>query len=70
VRIACRACLRETEIERPEFACPACGSARIDVVGGREMHLKEILGVRQTADGGRHKKRSKSSSTSQTPNPK
>jgi hydrogenase nickel incorporation protein HypA/HybF len=70
VRITCRACGRETEIERPEFACPACGSTQIDVSGGREMHLKEILGVRRTADGGRPKKKSKSSSPSQTPNPK
>jgi hydrogenase nickel incorporation protein HypA/HybF len=49
VRIACRACGREATIERPEFACPACGSSQIDVTGGREMHLKEIIGVRRKA---------------------
>ena len=70
VRIACRACLREAAIERAEFACPACGSTQIDVIGGREMHLKEIIGVRPTADGGRQKKKSKSNSKSQIPNPK
>lgn len=47
VRIACRACGREAVIERPEFACPACGSTAIDVVGGREMHLKEIVGIKR-----------------------
>jgi len=44
VRIACRACGHETEIEKPEFACSSCGSTQIDVTGGREMHLKEITG--------------------------
>lgn len=56
VRIACRACLREAEIERPEFACSSCGSTRIDVIGGREMHLKEILGVGRKAEGARQEK--------------
>jgi hydrogenase nickel incorporation protein HypA/HybF len=45
VRIACRVCGRETGIERPAFACPVCGSTAIDIVGGREMHLKEIIGT-------------------------
>jgi hydrogenase nickel insertion protein HypA len=49
VRIACRACGRETVIEKPEFACSACGSTQIDVIGGREMHLKEVIGVRRKA---------------------
>ncbi|MBN2346091.1 MAG: hydrogenase maturation nickel metallochaperone HypA [Candidatus Aminicenantes bacterium] len=60
VRIACRACGKETEIARPEFACPGCGSTAIDVVGGREMHLKEIIGSmakgtskKHLVDGGR-----------------
>lgn len=44
VRIACHACGREAEIDKPEFACAGCGSTRIDVVGGRELHLKEIIG--------------------------
>jgi len=42
VRIACRACGRETLIEQPAFACSACGSTTIEITGGREMHLKEI----------------------------
>ena len=57
VKIACRACGKESVIERPEFACPACGSTGIDIVGGREMHLKEILGVRHKVEGARSKKR-------------
>jgi len=60
VRIACRACGRETVIEKPEFACPGCGSTQIEVTGGREMHLKEIIGSeakgqRQKAKGERKK---------------
>jgi hydrogenase nickel incorporation protein HypA/HybF len=44
VRITCRACGRGAAIERPEFACAACGSTAIDVTGGKEMHLKEVSG--------------------------
>jgi hydrogenase nickel incorporation protein HypA/HybF len=42
VAITCRACGRETALERPEFACPGCFSTDIEISGGREMHLKEI----------------------------
>jgi hydrogenase nickel incorporation protein HypA/HybF len=45
VRIACRACGRETLIEQPLFACAFCGSTNIEITGGREMHLKEITGT-------------------------
>jgi hydrogenase nickel incorporation protein HypA/HybF len=48
VRITCRACGKETEIVKPEFACPGCGSTSIDITGGREMHLKEVIGIKQT----------------------
>lgn len=53
VRVACRDCGHEAEIGTPEFACARCGSTRIDVVGGREMHLKEIVG---SAPKGKSKK--------------
>ncbi len=48
VRVTCRACGRETEIDKPEFACAACGSTAIDVTGGREMHLQEVVGLKRT----------------------
>jgi len=44
VAITCRACGKETVIEKPEFACSSCGSMNIEITGGREMHLKEIVG--------------------------
>ena len=47
IRVSCRACGHETVIEKPEFACSACGSTAIDVTGGREMHLKEVVGVKK-----------------------
>jgi hydrogenase nickel incorporation protein HypA/HybF len=56
VRITCRACGKEAGIERPEFACPACGSTDIEISGGREMHLKEITGARRAASPARRKK--------------
>ncbi len=51
VRITCRACGQETLIEQPLFACAACGSTDIEITGGREMHLKEIMGVGRKAEG-------------------
>lgn len=45
IRVACRACGRETGIERPEFACSSCASTDIEITGGREMHLKEVIGA-------------------------
>ena len=45
IRITCRACGRETVIERPEFACSSCASTDIEITGGREMHLKEVTGT-------------------------
>jgi Zn finger protein HypA/HybF involved in hydrogenase expression len=45
IRITCRACGKETRIERPEFACSLCASTNIEITGGREMHLKEVVGT-------------------------
>jgi hydrogenase nickel incorporation protein HypA/HybF len=59
IHITCRACAQETLIEQPLFACASCGSTNIEITGGREMHLKEVIGVRQTVDGGRLKKKDK-----------
>jgi hydrogenase nickel incorporation protein HypA/HybF len=47
VRIACRVCGKETVIEQPVFACSSCGSTNIEITGGREMHLKEVIGRKQ-----------------------
>jgi hydrogenase nickel incorporation protein HypA/HybF len=57
VQITCRACGKETLIEEPTFACSSCHSTDIEVTGGREMHLKDIIGVRSRVDGGRLKKK-------------
>jgi hydrogenase nickel incorporation protein HypA/HybF len=51
VRVTCRACGRETGIERPEFACSSCASTTIEITGGREMHLKEVIGEGRRAEG-------------------
>jgi len=70
VRVTCRACKQESLIEHPAFACSACNSTDIEITGGREMHLKEVIGAGRKADGGRQKKKSKSNSKSQIPNNK
>jgi len=59
VRITCRACAQETRIEQPLFACASCGSTDIEITGGREMHLKEVIGVGRTAEGKRPKNKDK-----------
>ena len=55
LRITCRACGKETLIEQPTFACSSCTSTVIEIPGGREMHLKDIIGVRCTAAGKKKK---------------
>ena len=55
VSITCRACGKKTWIEEPTFACSACNSTDIEITGGREMHLKEVIGVRSTVHGKRSK---------------
>ena len=57
VVITCRACGQVTVLEQAAFVCPACTSTDIEITGGREMHLKDIIGVRLTVDGGRLKKK-------------
>ncbi len=51
IRVTCRACGRESGIERPEFACSSCASTDIEITGGREMHLKEVIGKGRRAKG-------------------
>lgn len=59
VRVSCRACGRETLIERPAFACAACASTAIEITGGREMHLKEITGTEAKGKSKKEKVKSK-----------
>jgi hydrogenase nickel incorporation protein HypA/HybF len=47
VAITCRACGQKTELEAAAFTCPACTSTDIEITGGREMHLKEIEGIKK-----------------------
>ena len=47
VQITCRACDHETKIEHPAFVCSACNSIDIEITGGREMHLKEVEGIKK-----------------------
>jgi len=56
IRVTCRACGRETGIERPEFACSSCASTDIEITGGREMHLKEVIGEGRRAKGEQRQK--------------
>ena len=55
VAITCRGCNQVTVLEQAAFLCPGCGSTDIEITGGREMHLKEVIGVRRKANGVRLK---------------
>jgi hydrogenase nickel incorporation protein HypA/HybF len=57
VAITCRVCSKVTILEQATFACAACGSADIEITGGKEMHLKEINGIRHKTDSGRQGKK-------------
>jgi len=57
VAITCRACGKETRIEKPAFACSSCSSMDVEISGGRELHLKEIDGFRHKTDSGRQGKK-------------
>lgn len=43
VTALCRGCRHPFEIDEPVFACPACGSTRLEVTGGDELWLGEIV---------------------------
>jgi hydrogenase nickel incorporation protein HypA/HybF len=43
VAITCRACGKRTVLEQAAFACSYCSATDIEITGGREMHLKEII---------------------------
>ena len=42
VRLSCRPCEREWEIEAPTFRCPTCGGGDVVVVGGDELDVESI----------------------------
>ena len=41
-RLACTACAREWEIERPVFRCPSCGGADVEIAAGDELEVESI----------------------------
>jgi hydrogenase nickel incorporation protein HypA/HybF len=42
VKINCKECGKESEIEPPIFACPNCGKYRIKIISGTELQIDEI----------------------------
>ena len=42
VRILCRECLQESNVEKLLFRCSHCGSQEMDVIQGNEMFVKSI----------------------------
>lgn len=41
-RLRCGSCEREWEIDFPDFRCPTCGRADVEVVGGNEFEVESI----------------------------
>ena len=42
VQAKCRACGNVYPPKEQDWACPACGKAEVDVVGGRECHMESL----------------------------
>jgi hydrogenase nickel incorporation protein HypA/HybF len=40
--LRCRGCERAWEIDFPDFRCPACGRADVEVVSGEEFEVESI----------------------------
>ena len=41
-RARCRDCAEEFDVDDPIVLCPACGSADVDVLSGRELRIKSV----------------------------
>lgn len=42
LRVRCRACGQESEIDRRHIACPACGSVELERLSGREFLVDNL----------------------------
>jgi hydrogenase nickel incorporation protein HypA/HybF len=40
--LGCAACEREWEIDFPDFRCPTCGTAEVEVLSGNEFEVESI----------------------------
>ncbi len=44
IRVKCKNCNYESDIEEPLFICPQCGGIDIDIITGREFYVESIEG--------------------------
>jgi len=44
VRLCCRLCSSDFELDENFFRCKVCGSSEIDIVNGKELFIKSIEG--------------------------
>jgi hydrogenase nickel incorporation protein HypA/HybF len=42
VRLRCRDCGHEWEVDGPEFRCPSCREGAVDLVSGRELEILSL----------------------------
>lgn len=42
LRVKCRDCGKESEINEPAFFCPGCDSPRLDILSGRDLRLESL----------------------------
>ncbi|MDD9300861.1 MAG: hydrogenase maturation nickel metallochaperone HypA [Desulfobacter sp.] len=42
VRIRCKSCSREWEADSPEFSCPHCKDAQVEMLSGREIEITSM----------------------------
>ena len=44
VKMRCKDCQNEFEVENNQFRCPACSGTDLDLIQGRELYIKSIEG--------------------------
>lgn len=51
IRVRCRSCNSESDLEQPPFICGICGGDQVDIISGRELFVESIE-VEELKDGG------------------
>lgn len=46
--ILCTKCEQETELDKPDFICPECGSTETMIISGQEMVMESLIVEEET----------------------
>lgn len=42
IRVRCRSCENEQELDEPAFSCARCGAPNLEILGGRELLIDTV----------------------------